>query len=101
LISHDGGLRRSLSSGRALRGPGGLQPALRTFSRLVHTQKNKELAERIGITEQNVSLLRSGKVRGVRFDTLAKICQALDCQPVSPYSPSARLLDLSALHFGI
>ena len=39
------------------------------------------LAERIGITEQNVSLLKSGKVKGVRFDTLALICEALDCQP--------------------
>jgi putative transcriptional regulator len=43
--------------------------------------RSKELAERIGITEQNVSLLKSGKVRGMRFDTLAKICQVLDCQP--------------------
>jgi putative transcriptional regulator len=43
--------------------------------------RSKELAERIGITEQNVSLLKSGKVRGVRFDTLAKICDVLDCQP--------------------
>ena len=43
--------------------------------------RSKELAERIGITEQNISLLKSGKVRGVRFDTLAKICQVLDCQP--------------------
>ncbi len=43
--------------------------------------RSKELAERIGITEQNVSLLKSGKVRGVRFDTLEKICQVLDCQP--------------------
>ncbi len=43
--------------------------------------RSKELAERIGITEQNVSLLKSGKVRGVRFDTLARICAALDCQP--------------------
>ncbi|MEO0542177.1 MAG: helix-turn-helix transcriptional regulator [Pseudomonadota bacterium] len=43
--------------------------------------RSKELAERIGITEQNVSLLKSGKVRGVRFETLAKICEALDCQP--------------------
>jgi len=43
--------------------------------------RSKELAERIGITEQNVSLLKSGKVRGVRFDTLAKICEVLDCQP--------------------
>ncbi|MBI5112353.1 MAG: helix-turn-helix transcriptional regulator [Rhodovulum sp.] len=43
--------------------------------------RSKELAERIGITEQNVSLLKSGKVKGVRFDTLARICAALDCQP--------------------
>jgi putative transcriptional regulator len=43
--------------------------------------RSKELAERIGITEQNVSLLKSGKVRGVRFDTLSKICEILDCQP--------------------
>jgi putative transcriptional regulator len=43
--------------------------------------RSKELAERIGITEQNVSLLKSGKVRGVRFDTLSKICEVLDCQP--------------------
>ena len=43
--------------------------------------RSKELAERIGITEQNVSLLKSGKVRGVRFDTLENICRALDCQP--------------------
>jgi putative transcriptional regulator len=43
--------------------------------------RSKQLAERIGITEQNVSLLKSGKVRGVRFETLEKICAILDCQP--------------------
>ena len=43
--------------------------------------RSKELAERIGITEQNVSLLKSGKVRGVRFETLEKICEVLQCQP--------------------
>ncbi len=43
--------------------------------------RSKELAERIGITEQNLSLLKSGKVKGVRFETLDKICEALDCQP--------------------
>ncbi len=43
--------------------------------------RSRELAERIGITEQNVSLLKSGKVRGVRFETLEKICAVLDCQP--------------------
>ena len=43
--------------------------------------RSKELAERIGITEQNVSLLKSGKVKGVRFETLERICAVLDCQP--------------------
>jgi len=43
--------------------------------------KAKELAERIGITEQNVSLLRQGKVKGVRFETLDRICEVLDCKP--------------------
>jgi len=43
--------------------------------------RSKELAERIGITEQNVSLLKSGKVKGVRFETLEKICEVLQCQP--------------------
>jgi putative transcriptional regulator len=43
--------------------------------------RSKELAERIGITEQNVSLLKSGKVKGIRFDTLEKICETLECQP--------------------
>ena len=43
--------------------------------------RSKELAERIGITEQNVSLLKSGKVKGMRFETLEKICAVLDCQP--------------------
>jgi putative transcriptional regulator len=43
--------------------------------------RSKELAMRIGITEQNVSLLKSGKVRGMRFETLEKICEVLDCQP--------------------
>jgi putative transcriptional regulator len=41
----------------------------------------KDLAERVGITEANLSLLRTGKVKGVRFETLAKICEALDCKP--------------------
>ncbi len=43
--------------------------------------RSKELSERIGITEQNVSLLKSGKVKGIRFDTLEKICDVLQCQP--------------------
>jgi putative transcriptional regulator len=43
--------------------------------------RSKELAERIGITEANLSLLKSGKVKGVRFSTLEKICAELACQP--------------------
>ena len=43
--------------------------------------RSKELAERIGITEANVSLLKSGKVRGIRFGTLSRICAVLECQP--------------------
>ncbi|MEZ5973048.1 MAG: helix-turn-helix transcriptional regulator [Hyphomonadaceae bacterium] len=51
--------------------------------------KSKDLAERVGITEANLSLLRTGKVKGVRFETLAKICEALECKP-------ADLLDVEA-----
>lgn len=43
--------------------------------------RSKDLAARVGITEQNLSLLKSGKVQGVRFRTLAAICDVLDCQP--------------------
>ena len=43
--------------------------------------KSKELAKFVDITEQNLSLLKSGKVKGVRFDTLEKICERLNCQP--------------------
>tara|TARA_R110000782_G_scaffold56616_14_gene118680 strand:+ start:628 stop:831 length:204 start_codon:yes stop_codon:yes gene_type:complete len=43
--------------------------------------KGKELAALVGITEQNLSLLRTGKVKGVRFSTLEKICEVLECQP--------------------
>jgi len=43
--------------------------------------KSKELAAAIGIAEQNVSALRQGKVKGVKFETLDKICDVLDCMP--------------------
>ena len=43
--------------------------------------RGKELAKKIGVTEQNLSLLRTGKVKGVRFSTLERICEVLDCQP--------------------
>lgn len=41
----------------------------------------KDLAEQIGISETQLSLLRTGKVKGVRFSTLAKLCYVLDCKP--------------------
>jgi putative transcriptional regulator len=43
--------------------------------------RSRVLAEIIGITEQNLSLLKSGKVKGIRFETINAICKALDCQP--------------------
>lgn len=60
--------------------------------------RSRELAERVGITEQNISLLKSGKVRGVRFDTLAAICDVLQCQPgdILEYRPGAAPPDVEA-----
>ena len=51
--------------------------------------RSKDLATAIGITEANLSLLKSGKVRGVRFATLEAICKELDCQPgdILEYQP--------------
>lgn len=43
--------------------------------------KLKELSETVGISMTNLSLLKTGKARGVRFNTLSAICKALDCQP--------------------
>jgi putative transcriptional regulator len=43
--------------------------------------KSKDLAAFVGITETNLSLLKSGRVKGIRFETLDRICQFLDCQP--------------------
>ena len=44
-------------------------------------RKAKDLAAEIGMTEANLSLLKSGKVKGVRFDTLVRLCEALGCTP--------------------
>ena len=44
-------------------------------------RRAKSVAAEIGITEANLSLLRTGKVRGIRFETLGKLCEALDCKP--------------------
>lgn len=43
--------------------------------------RSKDLAAHVGITQANLSLLKCGRVRGVRFETLSKICEYLDCQP--------------------
>ncbi len=43
--------------------------------------RSKELAESIGITEQNLSILKTGKAKALRFSTLEAICKALQCQP--------------------
>ena len=43
--------------------------------------KLKQLAAAIGISEQALSMIKTNKVKGVRFDTLVKICDVLDCQP--------------------
>ena len=40
-----------------------------------------DLAERVGITAQNLSVLKTGRARAIRFSTLEKLCEALDCQP--------------------
>jgi putative transcriptional regulator len=42
---------------------------------------SQELAERIGITQANLSILKTGKAKAIRFSTLEAICKALDCQP--------------------
>lgn len=53
--------------------------------------KAKQIATAIGVSETHLSLFRSGKVRGVRFSTLEKLCAALDCQPgeLLVYEPDA------------
>ena len=43
--------------------------------------RSKDLAQHVGITETNLSLLKSGRVKGIRFETLDAICDYLDCQP--------------------
>jgi len=53
--------------------------------------KSKDLALHVGITETNLSLLKSGRVKGIRFETLEKICDYLSCQPgdLLVYEPDA------------
>ena len=52
------------------------------YVKRMHTPaKDLELAEKIGITQANLSILKTGKAKAVRFSTLESICRALDCQP--------------------
>lgn len=48
-----------------------------------------ELAEKVGITQANLSILKTGKAKAVRFSTLSALCKALDCQPgdILEYKP--------------
>jgi putative transcriptional regulator len=48
---------------------------------VLRKKRSKELAEYVGITEQNISLLKTGRVKGIRFNTLERICEFLECQP--------------------
>jgi putative transcriptional regulator len=57
--------------------------------------RSKDLAAHIGITESNLSLLKSGRVRGVRFETLDLICDYLDCQPGDILVRQPRVADLN------
>jgi len=59
--------------------------------------KAKQVAAMIGVSETHLSLFRSGKVRGVRFSTLAKLCAALECQPGDLISYTLAAADLSAV----
>lgn len=58
-------------------------PVVITIDRVLATRKlrAKDVAAMVGVSETHLSLFRSGKVKGVRFSTLARLCAALDCQP--------------------
>jgi putative transcriptional regulator len=43
--------------------------------------RSKDLADRIGVSEQALSMIKTGKIKGVRFSTLIALCDVLDCQP--------------------
>jgi putative transcriptional regulator len=65
--------------------------------------KARDLAAYVGITESNLSLLRTGKVRGIRFETLARICEALACQPgdILEWTSEEQPLSLPVYSIGI
>ncbi len=57
--------------------------------------RSRELAAKVGISEVNLSLLKTGRVKGIRFETLNRICEALDCQPgdLLAYAPGPTATD--------
>ena len=59
---------------------------------VMRKKTSREVAQFIGITEQNLSLLKSGKVRGIRFGTLSRLCEFLECQPgdILRYEPDQK-----------
>lgn len=48
---------------------------------ILRRMTSRELAEKVGISEANLSILKTGKAKAVRFSTLEALCRALDCQP--------------------
>ena len=59
-------------------------------------KRSKDLAEAIGITEQNLSILKTGKAKALRLSTLEAICRELDCQPgdILEYVPESEIAHL-------
>ena len=62
----------------------------------VRGMTGKQLAEKMGLSETQLSLFRSGKVRGIRFATLAKMCAVLECRPAELLDYEPDPTDLSA-----
>ena len=58
--------------------------------------RSKELAEKVGITVANLSILKTGKAKAIRFSTLAAICEALACQPgdILEYVPDKKEVEV-------
>ena len=56
---------------------------------ILRKMTSRELAEKVGVTEANLSILKTGKGKAIRFSTLEGLCKALDCQPgdILEYSP--------------
>ena len=56
----------------------------------------RDVAARIGLSETQMSLLRTGKIKGMRFDTLARLCYVLDCKPGELIDYDSDAADLTA-----